>query len=522
MTIWFEKLDRLAGLEMERGAALWLDRTAFVFLVLMAVFAPHSIAATQSAWLTGMTAYFIRLIAFPRTFAGISKLDIALFGLFIWSVISSIFSYAPDISLGMLKPTLVFLIVYFTAGNLRTRTAVVFLCATLIVSCMFNVLLTPVERIIGRGVEVHGVDPSGALARANIKDGDTILAIGKQKISSPEEIIDAILRDGAAPLRVYKTDYEIRPTLTREDVSLRDTTEEMLGFTTWDRSHTWRSAGFYGHYTTYGEVLQLIMSLTLGLGVALFARWRITKTANQKLLLIVIAASLALMTLALVLNVTRASQGGLVVSGFLIILLALGRKWVLVGALIALPVIGAALVVLQQTREVGFFDSKDNSTTWRQTVWNEGAELWTASPRNFVLGVGMDSIKRYAKEWRLFDDGRLPMGHFHSTPLQLAVERGLPALLLWIAIVGIYGSTLLRAIRRTAPGDWRYRGILLGCFGGLAGFVVSGFVHSNLGDAEVAMVFYILMASSLTLIRLHDSEDIRSHFSSRDTQTASG
>ena len=35
------------------------------------------------------------------------------------------------------------------------------------------------------------------------------------------------------------------------------------------------------------------------------------------------------------------------------------------------------------------------------------------------FGVGMDSIKRYAKDWRLFDDGKLPTGHFHSTPLQL-------------------------------------------------------------------------------------------------------
>jgi hypothetical protein len=47
--------------------------------------------------------------------------------------------------------------------------------------------------------------------------------------------------------------------------------------------------------------------------------------------------------------------------------------------------------------------------------------------------------------------------------------------------------------------DWRTLGILLGCFGGLVGFVTSGLVHFNLGDAEVAMVFFMLMGLSVIL-----------------------
>jgi hypothetical protein len=37
-------------------------------------------------------------------------------------------------------------------------------------------------------------------------------------------------------------------------------------------------------------------------------------------------------------------------------------------------------------------------------------------------------------------------------------------------------------------------GVLLGCFGALIGFFTSGLVHYNIGDGEVAMVFYLLMA----------------------------
>ena len=40
------------------------------------------------------------------------------------------------------------------------------------------------------------------------------------------------------------------------------------------------------------------------------------------------------------------------------------------------------------------------------------------------------------------------------------------------------------------------KGIILGCLGGMIGFVVSGLVHYNLGDQEVAMVFFLLMGIS--------------------------
>ena len=130
----------------------------------------------------------------------------------------------------------------------------------------------------------------------------------------------------------------------------------------------------------------------------------------------------------------------------------------------------------------------------------------------------MDSIKRYAGEWRLFDDSKLPMGHFHSTPLQLVVERGFPALLLWLWILFIYARTLIRGITNyklqitnseensafSIQHSALAKGILLGCFGGLVGFFTSGIVHYNLGDAEVVMVFFLLMGIGTKLTQQNE------------------
>jgi O-antigen ligase len=113
----------------------------------------------------------------------------------------------------------------------------------------------------------------------------------------------------------------------------------------------------------------------------------------------------------------------------------------------------------------------------------------------------MDSIKSHWREWGLFDEGRLPVGHMHSTPLQIAVERGIPALIAWVIFVIVYGVMLLRLARSKKLNDWIERGIVLGALGGLVGFVASGMVHYNFGDSEVVMIFYFIMGLSLAVAR---------------------
>jgi O-antigen ligase len=180
------------------------------------------------------------------------------------------------------------------------------------------------------------------------------------------------------------------------------------------------------------------------------------------------------------------------------------RKVIIAGALAFALIVPAALFVLQQKRNVGFLDKRDGSTTWRMTVYREGVELLFSRPRHLLVGVGMDSIKRFRNQWGLFDNGRLPPGHFHSTPLQIAVERGLPALAVWFALLFIYGRMLWRVWRDgqlRAEGKWIERGLALGALGGLCGFFTSGLVHYNLGDSEVAMVFYFIMGCTLIVER---------------------
>ncbi|MEP7213055.1 MAG: O-antigen ligase family protein [Acidobacteriota bacterium] len=513
MERFFERLDGLAAIEGENRLALWLDRAIFIFLVLTFVSAPHSIAATQISWLTGMFLWFIRLALRPRRPFTFGRLDAVLWAFFIWSAFTSVVSYAPDISIDKLRGVAIFLIFYFAYYNLRSLKSVYFVAFALIVSCMVNVAWTPVQRLIGRGVEIHGLSPAGPLAKAQLWEGDTLLEANGRKLKTPDDMTSVLSANETVKVKFYRPDFEFWVDVKRENLLSGTDAMQQLGVERWNKSRNWRSTGFYGHYTTYAEVLQLIGSLIFGLLIASLPLRR-KKTDSDvapasRTTQILLFLAMAGTGVALLMTVTRASQLAFVISAALIVMVGAGRKWFFAAAGIALPIALVGLLVLQQSRQVGFFDTNDDSIKWRQTVWTEGYNLWTESPRNMMVGVGMDTIKRYAKDWHLFDDGRLPIGHFHSMPLQLLVERGIPALILWVLILAVYARSLWRGLQRCyrdPSSDWRRVGILLGCLGGLLGIVSSGMVHYNMGDQEVAMVFFLLMALGMRVAQPHFDE----------------
>jgi O-antigen ligase len=249
-------------------------------------------------------------------------------------------------------------------------------------------------------------------------------------------------------------------------------------------------------------MLQLVGSLAFGLFVAAFMVGAPIRTITAA------AVCVGGIGMALLLSVTRSSQLALMISAMTSVLLGASHKVILICVVSAIPVSALGIFYLQNQRQVGFFDNKDGSIMWRQMMWRDGYRLLTESPRHMIVGVGMDSIKNRWLEWGLFDKGHQPMGHFHSTPMQLAVERGIPALIIWLVVLGIYARMLWRGLRSHQGSDWRSIGILLGCAGGLIGFFASGIVHSNLVDQEVAMIFYLMMALGVSLSTMPTAEDV--------------
>ena len=488
----------------------WLERGIIVWLFAMAIFAPHSIAATQTAWLCGMLCWVLRFIFPPRPLTYRTPVDYALFGFFVLTGLSAFLSYDPLFSIGKLRAAALFTIVYLVAQNIRSARIVRWLALALVASSMVNVVYTLGERAVGRGVKMAGISRTSPLFVAGIRDGDTLLEVNGQKLRTPEQLVDALEPSSGsiqppAPVKIYRFEWTGSLPVARGSLLPGQTALERLGVGQWQRGRDWRAMGFFGHYVTYAESLQLIASLALGLFICLPRK----RSLPGALLLLALAG----LSGALLFTVTRAPWLGFLVSAFLMLVLGTSRRTILIVIACLLPLIVAGLFVLQQKRNVGFFDKKDDSIRWRQTVQREGLQLLLSKPRHLLIGVGMDSIKSHWRQWGMFDNGRLPIGHMHSNLLQLALERGVPALLLWLTLLFLYGRMLWRTFRRLGTelrrdgmelnesGEWIDRGILLGALGGLAGFFISGLVHYNWGDSEVVMIFYFIMGLCLVLER---------------------
>jgi hypothetical protein len=462
-------------------------------LFLFAVSAPNSIAGTQIAWLLGMACWLLRFAFYPRPRLFRTPVDYFLFGFFILSGISSLLSYEPMVSIGKLRAASLFTIVYLCSQTIPSRRVIRWLVLTLIASCMINVVYTGVERLIGRGVKVQGVSITGPLYKAGVRDGDTLLTVDGAKLHEPQELVNELSKPDRKVLTIntYRVEWVFPAKVSRGTLVPGNDPLQQLGISSWSKGRDWRASGFYGNFVTYAEALQLLLALAVGLMVAL----PLKRTRAGLLLLLALVG----MTGSLLLTVTRASWLAFVVATSLILLLSVARRTVLLAGVLSIPLILAGLFVLQQKRNVGFIDQQDRSTSWRETVWREGFHLLVSKPRHLLVGIGMDSIKSHWRAWGMFDNGRLPWGHMHSNPLQIALERGVPALLVWLGLLFVYARTIWRLLRVREKLHWIEHGLLLGALGGLLGFFVSGLVHYNWGDSEVVMIFYGIMGFVLAL-----------------------
>ena len=504
------RMMQISNSDLQPGIITWFERAIIACLLLIALAAPHSIALTQIGWLVGLTLWVIRFFLYPRPQLFRSPVDYALLGFFILSGISSLFSYSPMTSIGKMRAASLFTVVYLVSQNVRSLRVVRWLAFTLIASCMLNVLWTAEQVLVGKGVKVQGVSAESALAKAvfhtravtkatPIVAGDTIWEIDGHKVSNPDELAAALASGSdVAKVRIYRVEWMPELEVPRKLLAGTNALQQ-LGISGWSRGRDWRATGFFGHWVTYSEVLQLIASLALGFFLTLKNKKSVT---GLKLLLALLG-----LTFALGMTVTRASWIGFALSAVVMLLLTASRRTLVIAAACAIPLVLASAVYLQQKRSVGFLDRTDQSTSWRETVWAEGVNLLVSKPRHLAVGVGIDSIKSHWREWGLFDNGRQPIGHMHSNILQIALERGLPALIVWLLLNAIYLRMLWRINRREAragPEDEDSgfkRGLAIGALGGAIGFLASGLVHYNWGDSEVVTVYYFIMGLCLVVDR---------------------
>jgi len=105
-----------------------------------------------------------------------------------------------------------------------------------------------------------------------------------------------------------------------------------------------------------------------------------------------------------------------------------------------------------------------------------------------LTGVGPDMVVRVYPHYRDPLAVQQLNSHLHNVPLQIAAERGIPALLVWLWFV----FTLLRDFwraRRTA----RAASAVTAALACTVAMLAAGLFEYNFGDSEVLMLFLVLV-----------------------------
>ena len=207
------------------------------------------------------------------------------------------------------------------------------------------------------------------------------------------------------------------------------------------------------------------------------------------------------MCAALVVTLTRASLVSCFLAGIVAFWISVPRTSLRVAsiAVLAVALLGTAFLVHRE-RRLGMVATADAGTEYRVLMWEDGIRLAREHP---LFGIGMDTIKSEWREYGIRAYQRFPLrSHFHSTPIQLAAERGLLTLGAWIWLIVLYLRLLWKLYQRIPDSEWFARGLSLGLLAAVLGFLNSSLVHYNLGDSEVQMLFWFSMGLAIALDRI--------------------
>ena len=220
-------------------------------------------------------------------------------------------------------------------------------------------------------------------------------------------------------------------------------------------------------------------------------------------------AALAVVGTGLLLTLTRSAWLGFAAGAALIVALWRAR-WL--GALAAVGVVVVLLLPgAMKTRLVSAFDPADASNSQRVLMWQTGWQWVAAHP---VTGVGDCDYKNL---YRAHHAGRPDVeiqGHLHSNLVMFATAWGVPGLVLALGLLVVAFALLWRRWRalrgetrrgppsaghagQPGPTDDLARVWCLGALGAWVGLMVAGLFEWNFGDAEVALLFWLIIGLGL-------------------------
>ena len=232
-----------------------------------------------------------------------------------------------------------------------------------------------------------------------------------------------------------------------------------------------RVQGFLGHYMTYSGVIMLVACTAV-------ARLMFRKQDRTWP-----AAVLPALLVALALTMTRNAWVGACAG---IGVLFLVRDFRLIGVL---PVAAALFLAFAPApiaqRLYSTFSLTDPSNRDRVAMFRSGLRIIEDYP---LTGVGPDTVRLVYQYYRDPQAEKQMNPHLHNVPLQIAAERGLPALVIWLWFIYVLMRDFARKVHSS-----RIRWLYTAGLAGVVAMLAAGMFEYNFGDSEFLMLFLLLV-----------------------------
>jgi O-antigen ligase len=232
-----------------------------------------------------------------------------------------------------------------------------------------------------------------------------------------------------------------------------------------------RPQGTLSHWMTYSGTLMLVIC---------GATARILYGNSGRLWAAFVMPALIV---ALSLTLTRGAWVGV---AFGVAALLLSKDFRLL-ALIPIVIVGGLLLAPPEliNRASSIFDRKDLTSRDRIAMLEAGVAIVRDYP---LTGVGPDQIERVYPRYRVPDAVKPNNPHLHNVPMQIAAERGLPALGAWIWFVATVLGGLWKLLRKA-----RNKSLAAAALGAMVAMLAAGLTEYNFGDSEFLMLLLVMI-----------------------------
>ena len=232
-----------------------------------------------------------------------------------------------------------------------------------------------------------------------------------------------------------------------------------------------RPEGALTHYMTYSGTLMLVLCAAVA-RVVFGSRDRIWPALVMPALVVALAVSLG-----------RNAWVGACVA--VAVLLAL-RDFRLTALLpVAIALVFALAPDNVTNRMMSMFDLRDPSNQDRVAMLEVGQGIVRDHP---LTGVGPAMVQQVYPQYRPAYAVQPVNPHLHNVPMQIAAERGLPALAIFLWFVVSLGVALVRLVRGSTD-----RLLPATALAVLSAMLAAGLFEYNFGDSEFLMLFLVLI-----------------------------